>query len=158
MGALLAFEVARLASARQIPPEYLFVAGAKAPHLRTLPRRTYDLPEAEFLQEIHKLNGMPREVLENEELLSLVVPILRADFQAVDTYTFLSGEPPLTCPIAAFGGLEDPLVPEQDLRAWRQHTTREFSSLLLPGDHFFVNTAYLQLTAEIARLFQQNRP
>src|SRR2546423_1703957 len=51
------------------------------------------------------------------------------------------GAPPLACPVTAFGGAGDVLVPQEDLEAWAAHTTGPFRLRLLPGDHFFLNGA-----------------
>jgi medium-chain acyl-[acyl-carrier-protein] hydrolase len=153
MGALLAFEMARLATTRQIAPASLFVVGARPPHLHSLSKRTFDLPEPEFLHEVRNFNGTPQEVLDNEELLAFMMPILRSDFEAVETYVPVKAEP-LCCPIVAFGGIRDPTVSEEDLRGWRQYTTAEFSYFLLPGDHFFINAAPLQLATKLAGLLR----
>jgi medium-chain acyl-[acyl-carrier-protein] hydrolase len=41
------------------------------------------LPEPEFLEELRRLNGTPHEVLEHPELMSLLLSLLRADFELV---------------------------------------------------------------------------
>jgi medium-chain acyl-[acyl-carrier-protein] hydrolase len=65
---------------------------------------------------------------------------LRADFEIFETYVHAE-EPPLACPITAFGGTQDPLTTEKGLEAWFRHTTRRFERVLLPGDHFFLRTS-----------------
>lgn len=139
MGALIAFELARrLSSEHGLPPLQLFVSGRRAPQCPRTRPYTYDLPEPEFLRELSRLNGTPREVLENEELVRLILPIVRADFALTETYGYTAG-PPLDCPIAAFGGLDDADVSVEHLEAWREHTSASFSLRMLPGDHFFLD-------------------
>ena len=145
MGGLIAFELARLLrreGGRQ--PLHLFVSGCRAPHLVEDEKITYNLPEPELLEELRTLNGTPQEVLENPELMELLLPILRADFEAVETYEY-APEPPLDCPISAFGGLGDEKVEHHHLEGWREHTTASCSIRMFPGDHFFVRTAQAQL-------------
>jgi len=89
--------------------------------------------------ELCRLNGTPREVLEDEELRQILLPLLRADFAVYETYRY-STEPPLNCPISAFGGLQDYRVSRGDLEAWRDQTNVSFSLRMFPGDHFFLNT------------------
>ena len=102
------------------------------------PRRqpTYNLPEPEFLKELKQINGTPREVLENPELMKLMFPILRADFQICQTHIYTANRP-LNCPIVTFGGLEDEICRE-DLDAWQIHTAKRFSLHMMAGDHFFI--------------------
>ena len=78
------------------------------------------------MAELRRLNGTPREVLEHEELMEIMLPVLRADFALYETYVY-SPEPPLNCPISAFGGLQDRKVSHSDLEAWRDQTSASFS-------------------------------
>lgn len=141
MGALISFEVARRLrrdGARE--PEYLFVSGRPAPQLPDLERRTYDLPEPEFLEELRRLNGTPKEVLEHPELLQLTLPIIRADFALCQNYRYVP-EDRFDYPIFAFGGVDDAEVSPEQLEAWSEQTTASFSARVLPGDHFFLTSA-----------------
>lgn len=140
MGAKLCFEVARQLrreGARQ--PAHLAVSGCPAAHLPNEEAPVHMLPEAEFLDKLRQLNGTPREVLENLELMRLLAPVLRADFEAVHTYVF-TPEPPLDVPISAYGGLQDAEASREQLEAWREHTSAGFVLRMLPGDHFFVHS------------------
>lgn len=158
MGGLIGFEtVRRLRKLGLRLPERLFVGGCFAPHIPD-PHPIHQLPEDEFLEELRRLNGMPAEVLQNQELLKLVLPSLRADFTLTETYV-ASDEAPLPCPISAFGGWRDPLTSRESLEAWRSHTAAQFSLRMLPGDHFFLNSQRQLLlnmiSAEIQQLMAQ---
>src|SRR5205823_631917 len=81
MGALVGFELARLLRREHgLEPAHLFVSGCAAPQLRDPGRPLHRLPDAEFRQELRRLGGTPPAVLENDELMGLVLPLLRADF------------------------------------------------------------------------------
>lgn len=141
MGALFAFELARLLRRSGGPsPVHLFASGRRAPQLPDTLPPTYNLPDAEFLEELRRLNGTPPEVLEHPELLELMIPHLRADFEVVQTYVYAEG-PPLDIPVSVYGGLEDEEVSVEDLEGWREQTTAAFSLRMFPGDHFFIDTA-----------------
>jgi medium-chain acyl-[acyl-carrier-protein] hydrolase len=154
LGALVAFELARRLERDGGPvPVRLLVSGCAAPQVPRDGRPLHVLPEAEFRSELRGLNGTPAAVLENEELMELLLPTLRADFALCETYTFIPG-PPLTCPINAWGGLNDDAVSRQSLDAWQEQTTGSFRLHLLPGDHFFLHTSrpkLLQMVAEDLR-------
>jgi medium-chain acyl-[acyl-carrier-protein] hydrolase len=140
MGALLAFELARYLRREHKPmPVYLFVSGHGAPHLPDREPPIHDLPEPEFVAKIREFNGTPDEVLENQELRELILPVLRADFEICATYEYRAEEP-LACPIGAFGGLRDPSVAREDLEAWRLQTNAGCSVRMFPGDHFFIGS------------------
>ena len=156
MGARLAFEVARELRARNARgPEHLIVSGRGAPHLastRTVPRS--ELPHDEFLDVVRRMNGTPKEVFDEPELLELVLPILRADFSINDREPHLE-QPPFACPITALRGVDDDQVSEDRLAAWRTHTNGPFAQYTFPGDHFYLmpgRAALLEvLSAIVAR-------
>jgi medium-chain acyl-[acyl-carrier-protein] hydrolase len=82
------------------------------------------------------MNGTPAEVLANAEMMQLMLPILRADFQICETYEPRDG-PPLDCPITIFGGTDDKITLEE-LTAWKDYTLGPFKVQVFPGDHFFI--------------------
>ncbi|ASC71013.1 Linear gramicidin dehydrogenase LgrE [Halomicronema hongdechloris C2206] len=150
MGALLSFEVARRLRRLQRQPGQLFISGRRAPQWPDPDPPIHALPEAEFIAELRRLNGTPAAVLENRELMQLLLPTLRADFAVLETYGY-EPAPPLNCPIAAFGGLQDPDVTCEMLEAWRQQTCSGFSLQMLPGDHFFLHAAQPMLGQALHR-------
>ena len=141
MGAKIIFELAnRIRSGFALEPVMLFVSGCNGPQVTRTQPPTYNLPDPEFLQTLYDLNGTPREVIENPELMQLLMPALRADFELVQTYAYSPGLP-LNCPIIAFGGLEDRDVSRTSLEAWRYHTASLFSLQMFKGNHFFLHTS-----------------
>jgi medium-chain acyl-[acyl-carrier-protein] hydrolase len=151
MGALVAFELARRLSRDGGPqPVRLFVSGCAAPTVRRDGRPLHGLPGSAFRKELRRLQGTPAAVLDNDELMRLLLPTLRADFALCETYAFAPG-PHLTCAIGAWGGLGDDTVSCRDLAPWRQQTTGRFRLRLLPGDHFFLQTARRLLLRALGR-------
>jgi medium-chain acyl-[acyl-carrier-protein] hydrolase len=143
LGALVAFELARhLRRPSGVQPVRLFVSANRAPQFHLQDQPIHTLPEEEFLVELRRLNGIPTKVLEEPELMQIMLPILRADLAVYETYVY-SAEPPLDCPISAFGGLQDHRVSRRDLEAWRDQTSVSFSLRMFPGDHFFWHTTQL---------------
>jgi len=151
MGAMIAFELARELRRRNAPqPEHLFVAGRPAPQIPDEYPATYNLPDDEFKAAMQRLNGTPAEVLEHSELMDLMLPLLRADFELVQTYQYLD-DAPLSCPITAYGGLQDEDVTREQLLAWQEQTRARFSLHMLPGDHFFLRSANRLLLELLAK-------
>jgi len=140
MGGLISFELARrLRRQYGLEPCHLFISGRRAPQLPLTDPQIHDLPEPEFLAEVERLNGTPREVLAHAELRGLMIPLLRADFAVCQNYSYLAG-PPFKCPITVLGGLQDDDVSLADIEAWRVQTTASCSVRMFPGDHFFINS------------------
>jgi medium-chain acyl-[acyl-carrier-protein] hydrolase len=109
------------------------------------------LPDAEFLEEVQRrYDGIPPEVLAEEELLQLLLPVLRADIQVLETYAYAK-EPPLDCPISCFGGEGDRHVSLADLEAWRDETRGPLRVRTFPGGHFFVESARAEVLHALSR-------
>lgn len=151
MGALIGLELSRwLRREKQVMPIHLFVSGKRAPQLSETEPPVYNLPEAEFIARLRRLNGTPQDVLDHPELMQLMVPLLQADFSVCETYEY-QAEPPLDCPLTVFGGINDREVPVAELQSWREHTTSVFSLHRFPGDHFFLHAAQRDMLRIIAQ-------
>lgn len=137
MGALISFELSRELFRRHgNGPKHLFVSGRVAPQWPP-DEITFNLPDDKFLDKLEELNGTPREVLDNPELMQIFLNILRADFETVETYEYHQGEP-LPCPITVYGGLQDEHVPSESCHAWGKQTSAGYKVRMFKGDHFFI--------------------
>ncbi len=152
MGALVAFELVReLRRQSGLLPMHLFVAAHRAPQAPNPEALMYDLPDEEFIAEVcRRYDSIPVEVRENTELMDLMLPALRADISICDTYAHREEEA-LACPVTAFGGLEDPCAPPEQLEGWRHQTSGAFRRVMFPGGHFFLQASQGPLLDEMAR-------
>lgn len=140
MGALVCFELAReLRGSANKQPVHMGLAAFRAPHLPNPNIKIYHLPD-EVFKVVLRADGIPEQILQNEELMRAMLPTLRADFELCDTYQFRE-EPPLACPFSLFGGQEDVRVAMVDLEAWRLHSSVPSTLLTLPGSHFFLHSS-----------------
>lgn len=137
MGGIIAFELIRQFN---LQPQILFVSGCGAPQYTTSDPLIHSLPDSEFIKSLQEFNGLPADVVNNSELMQLLLPTLRADFEAFQNYKFFPNENQLTCPIIAFGGSNDTHVDHNHLEGWRHLTNGSFKSQYFSGDHFFINT------------------
>ena len=151
----MAFELSRqLRTEHNIEPAILFVSGHRAPQLPNRFTPAHGLPDAEFAAELRQRNGTREEVLQNPDVMRLVLPLLRADFAVCETYTYTSAAP-LSCPISAFSGADDPAVLPTELAAWEKMTNGTFAPQIFPGDHFFLQTARFQLLQRLSQDLSQ---
>jgi len=150
MGALLAFETARrLRHDGRRSPEHLFVAARRAPHVLDRDYPPLGSPDDVFVSALRELNGTPMEVLKSDELMRLVLPAIRADFELLMTYTYAAG-PPLDCPMTVFGGTDDPESCAARLEGWHRYTTGSTTQVMCQGDHFFLHSAHHAVLSTIA--------
>jgi medium-chain acyl-[acyl-carrier-protein] hydrolase len=150
LGAVIALEVARQLRRMGRPqPCHLIVGGSRPPQLGPIVPHLHPLEEREFLSGVQaRYSGIPAEVLNQPEILSLFLPALRADFTVYETHLH-QPEAPLDLPISAFAGMDDPLVPEEIMTGWADHTSMGFDLQSLPGGHFFLQESRDALTSAI---------
>jgi medium-chain acyl-[acyl-carrier-protein] hydrolase len=140
MGAALAFEITRrLCRVGRPLPFHLFVSGRSAPRTPYEEDPIHDLPREEFFEALRRFEGTPEEVLQHEELMAMLEPILRADFSVSETYEYSLDSEPLPVPITVLGGVRDDEVPVEKLEAWAQETDLGCRRHLLEGGHFFLH-------------------
>lgn len=142
MGATLAYEVARRFQAGASPaPVRLFASGRRAPSI-VHPERVHLGGDSGLIAEVRGLAGTDAGILADDDLLELILPAMRADYRAIETYAWTPG-PPLTCPVTVLIGDHDPRVDLAEASAWQQHTSGEFTLRVLPGDHFYLGEGAL---------------
>lgn len=140
MGALISFELTRyLRDKYDQLPCHLIVSGFHAPHLPDPGKPINHLPDDQFLAELEKMNGTPKELIQNRELMELLLPLLRSDFALCEGYRYTPGKP-LGCPITALGGIRDPEADQFHIKAWSEQTSALFQAHMLEGDHFFIHS------------------
>jgi surfactin synthase thioesterase subunit/glycosyltransferase involved in cell wall biosynthesis len=155
MGAAVAFELARELRRLGLPePRLLVASAARAPQFR----RNYTPPpapsEAQFLEELRRLEGLPAEALDHPALLAAILPALTADAALYRNYVYAEG-PPLACAIRAYGGSGDPNVRPEHLEGWASQTGASFAMRLFPGGHFFLRASQESVFGALAEDLEQ---
>ena len=155
LGAAVMFEFARrLEKSAATRPIRLILSGQRAFH-RPPPRPPiYDLGDDAFLAEIQRYGGTPHGLFEDEELRSMFLPLLRADFTLGETYVYHEG-PPLETDLSAYGGLEDEEIDATDVKAWERYTSGRFNCRMFPGNHFFIHQHEALLVENLLRDLKQ---
>jgi medium-chain acyl-[acyl-carrier-protein] hydrolase len=138
MGALISYElVFKLFEKYKILPNKLYISAHKAPFLERGGPVMHKLEKSEFVNELKDMNGIAKELFEHNELMELMLPIIRNDYAVCENYNYQVRKK-LNIPITAFGGIYDKDVKEEDLKQWAIVTNLEFNHILLEGDHFFI--------------------
>jgi surfactin synthase thioesterase subunit len=145
MGGLLAFEVALRFQSAGHPISALFVSSCAAPgHIRYKELRGSDRDILNLVAEVTDTNP---ELLANDEFAATVLPTLQS-VRAIAGYTRPAGVT-VSCPIYGFLGDNDIIVGPENMEAWRDRTSAEFSVRMFPGDHFYFNRHLPELVREI---------
>lgn len=144
MGGLIAYEVCVcLLEKGYKPPVHLFMSGIKPPNkIRT--KKIHQLPDQEFKEELYKFNGTPLEVINNEQLMEIFIPILRADFKLIEEYVCNSEIKKLNSGITVMYGCDENMS-DQEMSKWSDYTHHDTEILKYPGDHFFISEHYKEI-------------
>ncbi|MBX7553623.1 alpha/beta fold hydrolase [Streptomyces sp. tea 10] len=151
MGASVAYEIAhRLEAHHGTAAALLMVSCRKPPHL-VAPRGRWlraaadgRVPagfrpgtDAELVDEVLRLGGTDAALLDDDGMRDLLLPQIRADFEAVDRYTSRPGAP-LGCPVVGYLGVDDPGLTGEDVAEWSSVAPKGFDLKALPGGHFYL--------------------
>lgn len=149
LGATLGFEVALRLERAGVEPTALFASGRRAPH-RSRVEWTHMRDDASLIADVKALEGTESALLDDEDVLRMVLPAIRGDYIAAETYAYRPS-PRLSCPIIALVGDSDPKVTADEADAWREHTAGHFELAVLPGGHFYLNDCVPEILDRIRR-------
>ncbi len=147
MGATVAYELALRLERSGTVPLAVFVSGRRAPS-RHRGDAVHLLDDRGVLAELRALSGTDAEVFEDEDLLSMVLPAIRNDYRAAESYRHVPGSR-LAAPVRAHIGTEDPKATVDEVRSWAEHTDGGFELRTHPGGHFYLNDRISFLAATV---------
>ncbi|MEE3755354.1 thioesterase II family protein [Mycobacterium intracellulare] len=151
MGATIAFEVARRLQRKDRDPVWLFVSGRIAPDA-PYSGRLHAGSDADLIADLDRLSSdaAPAAALRADpELAELVLPPLRADYRAVETFVFEPGER-LRCPVSVLLGDADPTVTTEQAERWRMQTDAEFDVTTFSGGHFYFDKRVREVAGHLS--------
>lgn len=145
LGGLIAFELARACAEQDLPaPVHLFVSATNPPQVQPARPDVTLIDDNALLERLKNYNGTPAEVLQDSELMSLILPILRADLTLLQNYVYRL-KPKLSSPITALSGKDDSHVDYSQLGSWEQETLGGFRQHEFAGDHFYIQSQRTQV-------------
>jgi surfactin synthase thioesterase subunit len=138
MGGLMTCLLARkVIENKKTPPLHLFITGTTGPSsLSRTQKKRHLLDKKAFIEEVRNLNGSPDEILQNDELLDYIEPILRADFKVTENYVY-SADECLDIPMTVITGTKEDMKME-DIYLWQKETKVAVDFRRMPGHHFFI--------------------
>ncbi|MEE1926278.1 thioesterase domain-containing protein [Pseudomonas sp. 148P] len=155
LGGLLAFELAHVLRDRGLPaPLALFTSATAGPSRRDVSEYAIAKSDDELIARLRELGGTSESVIANQELLELVLPILRADFLVCGSFVY-GQRTPLAVPIHVFGGKRDS-VSVDELLDWQDETSTGFSLDMFEGHHFYLIDEQERLLRQLRRYADQH--
>ncbi|MBX4266071.1 thioesterase II family protein [Clostridium estertheticum] len=149
MGSLLAYELYyKISEFNLRKPKHIFFSGYEAPSMIKKTESTYTFPDYDFMKKVMELGGIPEELINNQEVLQIFLPIIRSDFKIVETYNYKKREEKILCDVSILNGKHDSIDLEGIL-AWKNHVCRGFKVYTFNGNHFFINSNVENVTSII---------
>ena len=150
LGALVAFEVARrLAAGGTARPAHLYVSGCHAPRFRDPSKDYHLLDDDKLVAVLRDYNGTPPEVLADRELVAMLLPSIRADFELAETYRYQPAAT-LDIPVTAWAGRDEARSSSDQVSGWGLETTGPFEQAWFDGGHFFIHEQRPRVLAQLA--------
>jgi medium-chain acyl-[acyl-carrier-protein] hydrolase len=148
VGACMAFEAARqLRSVDGRNAVHLFVSGRGSPKFASAEPQARPPSDRDLLAILRRFGGTPAAVMQRPELITALLPALRADLALVAGYA-VDPDNRIACPITAFAGADD-VAHSGSLQSWRDFTRGKFRACTLPGGHFYFSPEAAALAKEI---------
>ncbi|GIJ09823.1 thioesterase [Micromonospora andamanensis] len=148
LGALVAYETARVLRDHGDPVRHLFVSGAAGPWLAG-GGTTHQLDDEDLWSAVTKLGGIEPDIADEPELRDLLLPVLRSDITVHETYRPAPDAAPLGCPVRGYYNTDDPLVDADRVAGWAGVSNAAFSMRAWPGGHFQLLAHPDELVADI---------
>ncbi|MET9608556.1 alpha/beta fold hydrolase [Streptomyces sp. NPDC006512] len=136
MGAVLAFELTRRLERAGTGPRGLVLSGRRSP-LTHREESTHTEGDEALLARLSELSGTDPQLLADPDFRELILPSLRSDYKAIETYRYEPG-PVLRTPVSVLCGESDPRASLADAMGWRQLTGAAFTFRSFPGAHFYL--------------------
>ncbi|QED47030.1 thioesterase II family protein [Cytobacillus dafuensis] len=155
MGSLITYELSIRLEHAGIIPAHLFVSAHSSPKKGKLGTNDHLLSDEKLISRLRELSFTPEPVLQNQDLMQLLLPMIRADFTMCETYDYKE-HPTLNCPLTVFGGTNDREVSLNELDHWKPYTNASFSKVTITGDHFFVHDQASTIISNISEKITQN--
>jgi surfactin synthase thioesterase subunit len=139
MGAIVAYEVARLLESIGHSVERVVASASRAPHERDGVASLDMWDDEVAMRALVSLGGTADdpELLADPRVRTLVLPYLRADYSMLQRYRHRSGAD-LRCELLVVSGESDTHVTPGHCVRWADLTHGRFAHVVRPGDHFYL--------------------
>ncbi|MCX5381122.1 thioesterase II family protein [Streptomyces sp. NBC_00091] len=136
MGAVLAYELTRRLEAAGEGPSGLIVSGRRSPLIHR-DEDVHTQGDDALLARVHALSGTDAGLLADPEFRAMILPALRSDYRAIETWRHEPG-PLLRTPVSVLCGESDPRASVAEAMGWRELTGAAFTFRGFPGGHFYL--------------------
>lgn len=156
MGGLVSIALCQKLETRGIKPTVTILSSCSSYHCNQW--RIDQLSDKDFLIMLKKYEGLPKKILEKEELIRFFLPCIKNDFLLCQRQR-LNPRPQLSCPLYYFFGRQDQQINHSDaVEEWKPFTSHSSIVKEFSGGHFYLFEEKNTLCQEIERIIQKISP
>ena len=149
MGGVIAYALTRkIEMYSRYRPEFTIISATKPVELLTQNKK-HMLNDDALIDVLKTYKASPEAVLESRELMDLLLPTIRADYQLIETYKAPEGRR-LETPLILFNSEED--MSKETICAWQKYFKYDAKYITFEGGHFFIHTQGDKMIEEIKGL------
>ncbi|MFK7983171.1 MAG: thioesterase II family protein [Saprospiraceae bacterium] len=117
-------------------PVHLFLSGTKGPSVPPTTPYRYLFSKTAFKNKLEEYGGISEELLNNADAFDFFEPIIRADFQAIETWKYYQ-KAALNIPTTVITGTAEEMT-EKEVQKWQQEFSTKVAFIKMKGNHFFL--------------------
>ena len=149
MGGAIAYALTKkIENVSKFKPEFIIISATKPIELLNQGKK-HTLSDDALIDVLRAHKASPKEVLDSKELMEMLLPMIRADYTLIETYT-PSILPRLETSLTLFNSEED--MSKETILQWQDYFQNEASYVAFEGGHFFIHTQVDKMVEEIKKL------
>lgn len=146
MGGNVAFHLChKLKAESDVAPQYLFLSGCSPSDVIEGYPDINSLTDNEFWEAIKRLNGIPKELLNNAELMRLMLPVFKADYTVLKSGRQYPDS--LEIPLVMIRGNRDNSLSALEIKLWEKFTNAQSTMYEFNGGHFYLHRLERELSS-----------
>ena len=150
MGGLVAFALLKKIEQNGYKAHKLIISASRPPHLYAQ-NKMDDYSDATLIKKLKDYGNTPDYVLESQELMELILPTFRADYQVVDSCK-VSSDKTLKSKTIIFNCEDD--IEKNDSMEWEEYFENSCGYLAFEDGHFFINTQTSKVINSLNQVFR----
>ncbi|UMB76757.1 MULTISPECIES: thioesterase II family protein [Dickeya] len=139
LGGCIGFALMVELQRRGLPlPAFFIGSASRPPHQLQLARKTHHVSDEKFIDMLREMKGTSEEILNSNDIMAMLLPMLRADFKISETYQY-TDTLKYAVPAMFFSGDGDRYLPAERIALWQELFSSRVTFASFPGGHFFIH-------------------
>lgn len=152
-GGRIAFELVQQ-TLRTSSTKAVIISGCRSPQYRQNQPLMHLMSKADFKQAIKVMNGTPKAILENNDIMNLMLPAVRADMMLSETWRDFHASK-ITPPIHVILGRDDPIECKASTAGWSAYTDTGCFLHEVSGGHFNLDEDPKAFTSVVEKILEK---